>query len=71
MEAHELHVEEILKQQMENLAEMIKGTFTLIDTDLYAKQIQLEKLTKGLTLEYRAFKEMLYALSKEEVKKRV
>lgn len=70
LEAHELHVEEILKQQMENLAEMVKGTFILIDTDLDAKQIQLEKLMKGLTLEYRAFKEILYALSKEEMKKR-
>ena len=71
LEAHEFYVEEILKQQMENLAEMIKGTFTLIDTELAAKQKLLAKLMNGLTLEYRAFKQTLYALSKEEMKKRV
>jgi len=55
---------------MENIAEIVKGTFTQINTDLAAKQIQLEKLMKDLTLKYRAFKQMLYALSKEEMKKR-
>lgn len=71
LEAHELHIEEIMKQQMENLAEMVKGTFILVDTDLAAKQQHLGKLMKGLILEYRAFKQTLYALSKEEMKKRV
>ena len=69
LEAHELHIEDILEQQMKNLVEMAKGTFTLIDIDIVAKHKLLEKLMAGLTLEYRAFKQMLYALLKKEMKK--
>ena len=71
LEAHEQHIDGILKQQMKNLAEKAKGTYTLIDIDIVAKHKQLEKLMAGLTLEYRAFKQILFALSKEEMKKRV
>jgi len=71
LEAHEQHINGILKQQMKNLAEIVKGTFTLIDIDIVAKHKQLEKLMAGLTLEYRAFKQILFALSKEEMKKGV
>lgn len=71
LEAHEQHIDGILKQQMKNLAEKAKGTYTVIDIDSVAKHKQLEKLMAGLTLEYRAFKQILFALSKEEMKKRI
>ncbi|MDB5144990.1 MAG: hypothetical protein JWQ66_3703 [Mucilaginibacter sp.] len=71
LEAHELHIEAVLKQQMENLSAMVKGEFNVIEDDLAAKQEQLKKLMAGLTLEYRDFKQQLFALSKEEMKKRV
>jgi hypothetical protein len=70
LEAHELYVEDILKQQMKNLSAMATGEFNIIEEDLSAKQQQLKKLMGGLTLEYQAFKQLLFALSKEEMKNR-
>jgi hypothetical protein len=70
LEAHEQHIDEILKRQMKNLAEMVEGTSIVIEDGIVAKHLQLEKLMDGLTLEYRAFKQILYALLDEEMQKR-
>ncbi len=71
LEAYQQHIDGILKQQMKNLFEMANGTSILTDEDIAAKQLQLEKLMAGLNLEYRAFKQILFKLSKEEMKKRI
>ncbi|MCS3732192.1 hypothetical protein FHS10_000114 [Mucilaginibacter dorajii] len=68
LEAHELYIGEVLKQQMKNLAEMSKEGATVIENDIVAKHLQLKKLIHGITLEYRAFRQVLYALLTEKCK---
>jgi septal ring factor EnvC (AmiA/AmiB activator) len=70
LEAYERYIEELLEQQMKDLSGVVKDSLD-VDADLAAKQKKLQKLMAGLTLEYRAFKQILFALSKEEMKKRV
>jgi hypothetical protein len=67
LEAHEKHVDGILQLQLKHLAEMLDGDRINANIYLPSTHLQLEKLMDGLTLEYRAFKQVLYALLNEKM----